>query len=127
MNKNKKIIFATLGVLIFLIGGLLLIRNPGVQKPIPEPIQQEETVPTIVQDDKELDDSHQKVIAIVNDVADAAADEAPGIWNSVVDAWKWFEAFPSRYAIILLGVAVFLIGIMVNNKSHQSQGSSKRR
>lgn len=122
MNKNQKIILASVGVLFALIVGILLIRTPGETELVPEPTKQvEKEILPEIRPPKEMDQSHEKVVAIVDEVAGAIGDEAPNLWARIVSYWHWFEVFPARYAVILLLFGAFVVGTVANGKSKRSQ------
>lgn len=122
MDKNKKIILASVGVLFTLILGIWLIRSPGVNEIVPEPTKQveKETLPELPPP-KEMDQTHEKVVALVDDVAGAITDEAPNLWVRVVGFWNWFEVFPAKYAIILILFGVFVVGMIANGRGKSNQ------
>ncbi|MGU3473138.1 hypothetical protein ACLBWT_18570 [Paenibacillus sp. D51F] len=122
MSKNKKVIFASVGVLLALILAVLLIRNPVEKIVAPEPPAKVET-PAAPQDNykpNEMDESHKKVASIVDEASAAVVREAPGLWGRVVDTWDWFMGFDAKTAIILIAVMVFVFGILATG------GRSKR-
>lgn len=122
MSKNKKVIVASIGVLVALIAAVLLFRTPTMDEVVPEPQKQTakeditETPPP-----KDLDKTHEKIVAIVDDISGEVANQAPSIWQKIVSFWKWFEIFPAKYAIILLVVGILFIGIVTGGKNKQGQ------
>ncbi|CAM4048030.1 hypothetical protein L1N85_19340 [Paenibacillus alkaliterrae] len=122
MSKNKKVIVASVGVLVALIAAVLLIRTPAEKELVPEPTKQvvQEDIPEIPPP-KDLDKTHEKVVAIVDDISGELANQAPSVWQKIVNFWQWFEIFPAKYAIILLVVAVLIIGMVTGGKNKRSQ------
>ncbi|WP_169091011.1 hypothetical protein [Paenibacillus sp. PL91] len=122
MSKNKKIIFASVGVLVALIAAVLLIRTPTEKEIAPEPTKEavQEEIPEIPPP-KDLDKTHEKIVAIVDDISGEVANQAPSIWQKIVSFWNWFEVFPAKYAIILLVAAVIIIGIFTGGRNKRSQ------
>lgn len=120
MNKNKKMVIASVGVLFILIAAVLLLRNPSQRiGPAPDPPAQAVTTPT-PQVSKEYDESHEKVSKIIDKASTAVAEQAPGIWEKVVDTGKWFMGFETKDALILLGFGLFLCVIILGNKNKKS-------
>ncbi|OME78630.1 hypothetical protein BK120_23105 [Paenibacillus sp. FSL A5-0031] len=122
MSKNKKVIIASIGILIALIAAVLFLRTPTNNEAVPKATTQvkKEEIPEIPPP-KDLDNTHEKIVSLVNDVGVEIANTAPSLWQKIVDAWLWFEVFPARYAVILLVGAVLIIGIITGGKNKRSQ------
>lgn len=128
MSKNRKVIFASVGILLALIMAVVMIRDPAV-KVAPAPQEYETPVPTkspasASEKPKELDDNQKKVAEIIDSASDAVVREAPGIWSRIVDSWNWVMAFDAKHAIILIVVVLFAVGIIVN---HNGGNKNKRK
>lgn len=122
MSKNKKVIFASVGIFLALILSVLLIRSPGPQKAPDPPKKIEATAPATDSKPKEMDDSQKKVSGIIDDASSEMVKQAPGLWNRVTDTWKWFMGFDAQHAIILLAVMVIVTGIMISGgKKNRNQ------
>lgn len=124
MNKNKKIILVTVGVMLVLILSVLLIRSPAADKPASAPTppkQVEQTTATPAPAQKDYDDSHQKVDEMIDDATAALVERAPGMWGKIEHFWDWLTGFKTYHAIILILVLFFLVGVVFNdkNKNHQ--------
>ncbi|MFD2614702.1 hypothetical protein [Paenibacillus gansuensis] len=125
MSKNQKVIISSVGVLLALILAVLMIRSP-VEKQIasdPPPKQVVTPAPQETTPPKEMDDSHEKVAGLIDDASAAVMKEAPGLWGRVTESWNWFMGFDAKHAIILIGVMVFVVGILV---SGNHRGGGKR-
>lgn len=126
MSRNRKVIFASVGVLLALILAVLMIRSPVEKQVAPEPSPKQVITPSPqVTPSKELDDSHQKVAGIIDDASAAVVSEAPNMWGRVKDSWNWFMEFDTKHAIILIGVLVFVLGILATG-NHRGGGNRNR-
>lgn len=122
MSKNKKIIFASIGILMALILSVLMIRSPGDKEAAPVP-EKQVTTPAPQSDNapKEMSDSHKKVAGIIDEASDAVVKEAPALWSRVVSTWDWFMGFDAKHAVILIAVVIFVFGVIA------SGGGKKRK
>jgi hypothetical protein len=117
LNKNQKVIFASVGVIMTLIVAVLMIRSPVQKQVAPEPTKQVVmTTPALQTSDKPkvLDDSHKKVTGVVDEATAAVKKEVPGLWTKVVQSWNWFMGFDAKHAIILIATMIFVVGIIVS-------------
>ncbi|WP_054943722.1 hypothetical protein [Paenibacillus ihuae] len=122
MSKNKKIVFASIGILIALILSVLMIRSPGEKEVAPVPQKQVATAaPEGDYTPKEMSDSHKKVAGIIDDASDAVVTEAPALWGRVIGSWNWVMGFDAKHAVILIGVMIFVFGILATG------GGKKRK
>jgi hypothetical protein len=123
LTKNKKVVIASVGVLIVLIASVLSIRNPGqriVQAPDPPKQTITQTPQPASPTPKESpvsNSSHDKVTKVIDDASKAVVNKAPGLWAKVVDAGKWFMGFDTKHALILIGVCIVFVSIISGGKN----------
>ncbi|QHW35454.1 hypothetical protein GZH47_31650 (plasmid) [Paenibacillus rhizovicinus] len=129
MSKNRKVILASVGVLLALIVAVLMIRDPAPKVKQATPPKIETPAPTQkpapVTTDKDMDDSHQVVAGIIDDASNVVSEKAPGVWKRMVDYWNWLMEFDAKYAIILIVVGVVVVGVIVNG-NNASKGKRKQ-
>lgn len=113
MSKNKKVILATIGILVSIILAVLIIRSPSGKTVSVEPIPEQVEIQTpIVEKTKELDETQQKIAGFLDETSSVVVKEAPNLWGRVVNTWNWFMEFDTKHAIILLASLVFILGII---------------
>lgn len=121
MSKNRKVIIASVGIILALIVAVLMIRDPA-SKVTQEPPKIETPAPAskafpATERPKDMDDSHQQIAGIIDDASNAVTEQAPGIWNRMVDYWNWIMEFDAKHAIILIAVILVVVGVIVNGNN----------
>ncbi|MGP3788537.1 hypothetical protein [Paenibacillus sp. 1A_MP2] len=129
MSKNKKIVLISISLLVILTAAVLLIRTPSthntpVPEAVPPPAKVEESAPTPPKESNR-DESHEKVEKVIDQATEVVVGTVPGIMDKLKSTGKWFMEFDTKHALILLGVGVFLVGVLStgnrNNKSNKNR------
>ena len=122
MSKNTKVIAASVGVVIILISGVLMLRTPEKSKsPAPTPTITVSATPNpvavTVVPSSTPNDTQNKVVQIIDLTTETVADEVPGLVKSLKGVWSWFTAFDAKHAVILLIVVFFLGSVFLGNRN----------
>ncbi|MBE3650812.1 hypothetical protein [Paenibacillus polymyxa] len=147
MEKQKKIMITSLGVVVLLIVAVLVLRQPqqdvdstaaisGTSKQqvsvkentqsAPKPAaEQQRKSKTDVSPSPTLpkqDESHEKVTGILDMLSDTVSSKVPSLWDGVKNAMDWLLAFDTKHLVILAIIIFVFLGSIGNVGS----GSKKK-
>lgn len=120
LSKNTRIALASVGVIVTLIIGVLLIRSPSTspentvkKKTAETEVQQEQNPPKeSINANKEYDESHKKIAEGLDQASDIVVKQVPGLWEKIKNTWAWFMKFETKHFVILV-IAVIAIFVAV--------------
>ena len=123
LTRNKKVVLVSVGVLLLLIASVILFRHPAkdVEQAESPPVTSmpatPEPAPTA---SGQYDNSHERIGKVIDDATAALVERAPGWWDKIVSWGDWFMGFKTKHAIIMILVAFFILGIVLNPKNRNN-------
>ncbi len=147
LEKQRKIMITSLGVVVLLIVAVLVLRQPqqGVDSTaaISGAPKQQESVkentqsapkPAAEQQKKskidvspsptmpKQDESHEKVTGILDTLSDTVSSKVPSLWDGVKNAMNWLLAFDTKHLVIL----AIIIFVFLGSFGNVGSGSKKK-
>lgn len=146
MEKQKKIMITSLGVVVLLIVAVMVLRQPqqsvdstasisgkpkqqasaqGSLQSSPQPATKQLETKTNVSPSppsRKQDESHEKISGILDTVSDTVSSKAPSLWDGVKNAWNWLLAFDTKHLVVL----VIIIFVFLGSIGNVSSGSKKK-
>ncbi|MCC3379299.1 hypothetical protein ACFQ5D_20570 [Paenibacillus farraposensis] len=142
MNKQRKIMLASFGVVTVLITSVFLLRQPEQNNTAPtttEPVASQHQLPSkddskVITKQNEIpndsanhsqssqvplkqSETHQKISGIIDTVSDSITNRIPSLWAGITNAWNWLLAFDTKHLVIFSVVVIFILGSLGGSRS----------
>ncbi|MGW8444370.1 hypothetical protein ACWGXJ_26035 [Paenibacillus sp. S33] len=146
MEKQKKTMITSLGVVVLLIVAVMVLRQPqqsvdsttsisgtpnqqesvqGISQSASQPAAEHQETKTDVSPSppsRKQDESHEKINGILDTVSDTVSSRAPSLWDGVRNVWSWLLGFDTKHLVIL----VIIIFVFLGSIGNISSGSKKK-